>query len=113
MLLGLHALAFFLLPSQHSIWEIFTIYSDSWLFIADWQVLDLGMKGRTPMVETSWSHGLPDLPRSVNILSACLWDLPGFPAGPAWEGPELCNRTGSKGDKRVGILASLQDTGMG
>lgn len=32
----------------------FTTYSDSWLFIADWQVLVWGMKGRAQKVEI-WS----------------------------------------------------------
>ena len=37
------------LPEQYL--RDFTIYSDSWLFIADWQVLVLGMKGRARKVE--------------------------------------------------------------
>lgn len=35
----------FCLLSQQLFGQFFTIYSDSWLFIADWQVFDLGTKG--------------------------------------------------------------------
>ena len=97
MLLGLGMLpVFFLFP--HSIWEIFALYSDSWLFIAGWQVLGLEMKGKAGKEEAGWRHGLPDLPESVSILSPCLWDLPGFPGGPGWGSSELCSRTGCKGE---------------
>ena len=61
MLLGLCMLPFFFL-FPHSIWEIFALYSDSWLFIAGWQVLGLEMKGKAGKEEAGWRHGLPDLP---------------------------------------------------
>lgn len=34
--------------------RFFTIYSDSWLFIADWLVLDLVVKGGARRVKSSW-----------------------------------------------------------
>lgn len=44
MLLGLPALACSPPPLiTHGFWEIFTIYSNSWIFIADQQVLSLGV----------------------------------------------------------------------
>ena len=75
MLLGLCMLPFFFL-FPHRIWEIFALYSDSWLFIAGWQVLDLEMKGKSGKEEASWRHGLPDLPESQHPLS--------LPLGPSW-----------------------------
>ena len=53
MLLGLGMLPFFFL-FPHSIWEIFALYSDSWLFIAGWQVLGLEMKGKAGKEEAGW-----------------------------------------------------------
>lgn len=97
MLLGLCMLPFFFL-FPHNIWEIFALYSDSWLFIAGWRVLDLEMKGKAGKEEAGWRHGLPDLPELVSILSPCLWDLPGFPGGPGWGSSELYNRSGCKGE---------------
>ena len=92
------------LPAQYL--GDFTIYSDSWLFIADWQVLVLGMKGRARKVETwsSWPF------RATSILFP-------LPLGPSWfsrrswlGGSELCNRVECKGNWCVKTLAWGRNT---
>lgn len=41
---GTSCTCLFTTSSHNSFWEIFTIYSDCWLFIADWKVLGLGVR---------------------------------------------------------------------
>lgn len=52
---------------------------------------------------------LLDLPRSESASFPCLLGLPGFPAGPGWEGSEFCPGTECMVDKTAGILARLQE----
>jgi len=109
---------FCLLLSQHTVFGRFsTIYSDPWLFIADWLMLDLEVKGGARRVKSSWRQSSCLCKVRVCILSPCLWDLPDFPAVPGWEGCELCTGIEGKGwgraaVERAGIVSGPQDPSM-
>lgn len=97
---GTSCTCLFTTSSHNSFWEIFTIYSDCWLFIADWKVLGLGVReGLEGRKELGTQHPVPRL-----------WSPPGSPAHPGWEHAELCTRTEPKGDSETPDRTGQQRT---
>lgn len=71
--MGFSALAFLPPLLTQFLGDFFTIYSDAWLFIADWQVFGLGMKVGAGKVERSWGHRPPDFLKSDSKSSPPSW----------------------------------------